>query len=434
MIIVLVRNNLVKLSGVRTVFVYPQLAFNSYVVINCFPGFNVTVRTSGSQETALHRSVLCLSYSDRRHSIDKIKRLVHLLKDCLPLQDKSMQTPLHAASVKLITDTARNDYYSEFVMAMVAKAMEIPEKTSDILNAKDNQGNTALHYLAQNDKFGFVPLSSIINAGGDISILNKKKLRPLDLAINKGCTSIIKALNTHGKTSNASCDDNIVYSADSPPASPVNQSSENQQHDVLNSSEVESQADRTNFNNADTPSLEHNEDNSSTSASEDVSPGEPTCAVNEVSSAIAATDPDPSSTADDAAAPATYLNNDVPQTACPEVSCETHDDSPATLDALSVNTDEAGPSCEASGNNVEGECRCSAIGVQTPLLSRYSCIVHIKQEQLSPVSNNSHSSTCYSYAELQITVGRWTLSNYNIFGAMSNLILTVVGHDVMTKS
>ena len=397
MISVLVRNNLVKLFGVRTVFVYPQLAFNSYVVINCFPGFNVTVRTSGSQETALHRSVLCLSYSDRRHSIDKIKRLVHLLKDCLPLQDKSMQTPLHAASVKLITDTARNDYYSEFVMAMVAKAMEIPEKTSDILNAKDNQGNTALHYLAQNDKFGFVPLSSIINAGGDISILNKKKLRPLDLAINKGCTSIIKALNTHGKTSNPSCDDNIVYSADSPPASPVNQSSENHQHDVLDSSEVESQADRTNFNNADTPSLEHNEDNSSTSVSEDVSPGEPTCAMNEVSSAIAATDPDPSSTADDAAAaaPATYLNNDVPQTACPEVSCETHDDSPATLDALSVNTDEAGPSCEASGNNVEGECRCSAIGVQTPLLSRYSCIVHIKQEQLSPVSNNSHSSTCY---------------------------------------
>lgn len=40
----------------------------------------------------------------------------------------------------------------------------------------------------------------------------------------------------------------------------------------------------------------------------------------------------------------------------------------------------------------------------------------------------------YSYAELQITVGRWTLSDYNIFGAMSNLILTVVGHDVMTKS
>lgn len=423
----------IKLSGFGTVFVYPQLAINSHVVINYFPGFNVTVRTSGSQETALHRSVLCLSYSDRRHSIDKIKRLVHLLKDCLPLQDKSMQTPLHAASVKLITDTARNDYYSEFVMAMVAKAMEIPEKTTDILNAKDNQGNTALHYLAQNDNFGFVPLCSIINAGGDVSILNKKKLRPLDFAMNKGCTSIIKALNTHGKTSNPSCDDNIV---DSPPASPVNQSSENHQHDLLNSSEVESQADRTNFNNTDTPSLEHNEDNSSTSVSEDVSQGEPTCVMNEVSSAITATDPDPDpgSTADDAAAAATDLNNDVPQTACPEISCENHDDSSATLDALSVNTDEAGPSCEASENNVEAECRCSAIGVQTPLLSRYSCIVHIKQEQLSPVSSNSHSSTCYSYAELQITVGRWTLSNYNIIGAMSNLILTVVGHHVMRKS
>ena len=40
----------------------------------------------------------------------------------------------------------------------------------------------------------------------------------------------------------------------------------------------------------------------------------------------------------------------------------------------------------------------------------------------------------YSYAELQITVGWWTLSNYNILGAMSNLILSVVGHDVVTKS
>lgn len=385
---------MVKLSGVGTVFVYAPLAINSYVVINYLAGFNVTVRTSGSQETALHRSVLCLSYSDRRHSIDKIKRLVHLLKDCLPLQDKAMQTPLHAASVKLITDTARNGFYSEFVMAMVAKAMEIPEKTTDILNAQDNQGNTALHYLAQNDNFGFVPLCSIINAGGDVSILNKKKLRPLDLAMNKGCTSIIKTLNSRGKTSNLSCDDNIVYSADSPPASPVNQSSENNPHDVLNSSEVESQADGTHSNNTDTPSLECNEDHSSTSVSEDVSLGEPTCAMNEVSSAITASDPDPGSTADDAVAAATDLNNDVPQTACPEISCENHGDSPATLDALSVNTDEAGSSCEASGNNTEEECRCTTIGVQTPLLSQYSCIVHIKQEQLSPVSNNSCSSTC----------------------------------------
>lgn len=41
----------------------------------------------------------------------------------------------------------------------------------------------------------------------------------------------------------------------------------------------------------------------------------------------------------------------------------------------------------------------------------------------------------YSYAELlPLTVGRWTLSNYNILGAMSNLILSVVGHDVVTKS
>lgn len=342
-------------------------------------GFDVTVRSVDSQETALHRSVLCLHFSNTRRNTEKVKQMVHLLKDCLPLQDKALQTPLHAAATKLITGN-KADYYSEYLKVMVAKAMEIPGKTAEILNARDQHGNTAMHYLAQNE-IGIVPLNSIISAGGDVAIVNKKKLSALDVAMNNGSTRIIKALNSAGKRPKPpSCYDNDVYSADSPPESPVN---------------LEESKDTD--GNTDTPVLECCEDSLfSTSASD---------ASNEVSSAITATPCDassaitaipcdvanvaPSYTSVDApASAAAGARDEGPQAVCSVPSCDDQDDSEATVDALSVNTDEAGPSgetvpsCETDGRHLQEIC--ASIGVQTPVINPYSCTVHIKQERLSP--------------------------------------------------
>ena len=144
--------------------------------------------------------------------------MVHMLKDCLPLQDKALQTPIHSAATKLITGF-KSEYYEYCLEQMVAKAVEIPGKTAEILNAQDQHGNTALHYLAQNE-LGFVALRAIVNAGGDISIRNKKKLSPLDIAMNNGSTRIIKILSTAVKNSrHSSRYDSNVYTTDSPPAS-----------------------------------------------------------------------------------------------------------------------------------------------------------------------------------------------------------------------
>ena len=182
------------------------------------------MRSSDTQETALHRCVLCLHFTKIRRLSEKIRQMINLLQDCLPLQDKALQTPLHAAATKLITGN-KSEYYEECLVQMVAKAEQIPGKTAEILNAKDLHGNTALHYLAQNE-IGLVALRAIVNAGGDISVRNKKKLTPLNIAMNNGCTRVIKNLSTAEKNvRHSSRYDSSIYTTDSPPESPVNSES-----------------------------------------------------------------------------------------------------------------------------------------------------------------------------------------------------------------
>ena len=196
-----------------------------------FIGFSTTVRSSDTQETALHRCVLCLHYTKIRRLSEKIRQMINLLQDCLPLQDTALQTPLHAAATKLITGN-KSDYYEECLRQMVAKAIQIPGKTAEILNARDLHGNTALHYLAQNE-IGLVALRAIIDGGGDISVRNKKKLTPLNIALNNGCTRVIKILSTaHKNSKHSSRYDSSIYTTDSPPESPVNpESLENSQNE-----------------------------------------------------------------------------------------------------------------------------------------------------------------------------------------------------------
>ncbi|KAL9974856.1 hypothetical protein ACROYT_G011952 [Oculina patagonica] len=223
-------------------------------------GFSTTVRSSDTQETALHRCILCLHYANIRRLYEKIRQMINMLKDCLSLQDKALQTPIHSAATKLITGI-KSEYYEYCLEQMVAKALEIPGKTTEILNAQDQHGNTALHYLAQNE-LGFVALRAIVDAGGDVSIRNKKKLSPLDVAMNNGSRRIIKILSTAEKNSrHSSRYDSSVYTTDSPPESPVTE-------EVVESSKDEpslidhpySLPKDSSSNNADTPALDCTEE------------------------------------------------------------------------------------------------------------------------------------------------------------------------------
>ena len=185
-------------------------------------GFSTTVRASETQETALHRCVQCLHYVGVSRVNQRIGLLVELLKDCLPLQDKGLQTPLHAAATKLIKGN-KSEFHQDCLEIMVAKAREMPGQTSEILNARDITGNTVMHYLAQTET-GFAAFCAIVQAGGNATIKNKENLTPLDVAINSGSTCIIKALNNTGKIADSLLHfEADVYMTDSPPESPSNE-------------------------------------------------------------------------------------------------------------------------------------------------------------------------------------------------------------------
>ena len=366
----------------------------------------MTVRTCPTQETALHRCILCLHYANVRRLSEKIRRTVDMLKDCLALQDEGQQTPLHAAAAKLITGN-KSDYYADCLEVMVAKAKEMPGKTSEILNAQDHLGNTALHYLAQNE-IGFVALRSIVDAGGDITIANKKKLTPLDVAMNNGSTRMIKILNSAGRKSEPSSRyDNDVYTADSPPESPVNLDENKEDENDVQSHAVndKSLGDHSYSQPTDTQALECSENSSfSTSASEDVpsvsakdasteasnegSPSNadaPSCATNDAPS-CAASDATSAPTDND---PPHANSDETPAAECNELPCDEQEDASSedSGDAPSEADEAAGPLSSTSGSCVEGQCECTSIGIQTPVINPYSCIVHIKQEKLSPVSD-----------------------------------------------
>ena len=226
--------------------------------------------------------------------------MVDMLKDCLPLQDKALQTPLHAAAIKLISG-ANSDFYEECLTQMVKKAVENPGKTADILNAQDQHGNTCLHYLAQNE-IGFVALRAIVEGKGDMAIKNKKKLTPLDVANNKGSTRIIKILTAAAKkTQNSSRYDSNVYTTESPPESPVNDEDVDQtpQDDPSHIEDPESLPEDSSPKSMDTSALECLEEcsfdtNTSADADVEASDGAPDVTEDQV------TDIAPDCTMDDA--------------------------------------------------------------------------------------------------------------------------------------
>lgn len=436
--------------------------------------------------------------------------MINLLQDCLPLQDEALQTPLHAAATKLITGNKSN-YYKECLGQMVAKAAKIPGKTAEILNARDLHGNTALHYLAQNE-IGMVALRAIVDAGGDIAVRNKKKLTPLNIAMNNGCTRVIEILSTVEKNSrHSSRYDSSIYTTDSPPESPVNpESLENSRNRPLDVEHPYNLYRNSSSNDTDTPVLECMEDPFFSTSEEDASDEVPSAITEDVvrsgfsdedhpdkpsdvhssdiddpSSFVTSdppadvTDDDPPGGIDNAPcgatddtpvvvnnfpssvrenapsdfrnesfsnatcnAPAVVLNiatagvpdnalagvphntpaglpdNIVPAGAPDNVHADAPDNGPAgvTDEASSDNTDNfhsaAGEVPSAAYDDPDEEtdtafsdngdetpsdneseladyqmaCEGNAVGVQTPGIDPYSCIVHIKQEMVSPVS------------------------------------------------
>lgn len=314
----------------------------------------------------------------RRHS-EKITRTVHLLKDCLLIQDGAMQTPLHLAAEKMLTGN-KSDYFSEWLETMVNKAKNMPGKTADILNAKDHLGNTALHYLAQNE-IGFVSLFSIVSAGGDVTITNNKNLNPLNVAMNSGSTRIIKLLSSvsERKQQGYSGYENDIYTTDSPPESPVN---------ILENTEDENDdSDRRlcyYSNGADNQLLEHSENSSSICASiaedstEDIARHVASVASNETQLSITDASGDNSHSWKQNSPTGNTRDNDLLHKKIGPANSETLNDGPSTPEA------EPCPPCHRDAT--VAHCQCNCANVEMPVIYPYTSIVHIKQEKLDSVS------------------------------------------------
>lgn len=345
-----------------------------------FLGFNVTVYSAASQESALHRCVQYLHLSNVRRHSEKIKRTVHLLKDCLLLQDGAMQTPLHVAAEKMLSGN-KSDYFSEWLETMVDKAKNMPGKTGDILNAKDHLGNTALHYLAQNE-IGFVSLYDIINAGGDVKVANNKNLNPLNVAMNSGSTRIINILTSvsEKKQQPYSGYNNDMYTTDSPPESPV---------DFLEKMVDENDGSDKSLcyysNDADNQLLEHSENSSSCASiaehvTEDIAKYASSVASNEAQLPITDGSGDNAPSWKQNSLTGNTRDNLFLHKKIGLANLETNDDGPSTSGA------EPCPPCHRDATMAHCQCNCTKLNVEMPVIYPYTSIVHIKQENLDSVS------------------------------------------------
>ena len=293
--------------------------------------------------------------------------MINLLQDCLPLQDKALQTPLHAAATKLITGN-KSDYYEECLRQMVAKAAQIPGKTAGILNATDLHGNTALHYLAQNE-IGLVALRAIVDAGGDISVRNKKKLTPLNIAMNNGCTRVIKILSTAQKNSkHSSRYDSSIYTTDSPPESPVNpENLENSQNEQFHVEHPYSLPKGNSSHDLDVSALECTEDSSFSVNEEEASDEVP---LDVTEDEVPTGSSDDTHTADqpsDVAAsdiddPSSCVTSDSPADVTDDGQCSVKDNAPChiTDDTLGVANNSTSSVAESAPSEVRDESLSNA--------------------------------------------------------------------------
>ncbi|XP_031572247.1 uncharacterized protein LOC116306346 isoform X1 [Actinia tenebrosa] len=163
-------------------------------------GFDPNVRAPTTKETALHRSLLCLELSEmflnRKMLERKVEVQIDLLKNCLILKDRSMDTPLHVVARQLL-EGRRKDHFEDCIKLMLAKLKEFyPEQFNDIINAQNSVGDSVVHILACSED-AFCGLRMVINEGAVTSTTNMDGKTPLDVATERGsikATALLKRL------------------------------------------------------------------------------------------------------------------------------------------------------------------------------------------------------------------------------------------------
>ncbi|XP_031572256.1 uncharacterized protein LOC116306346 isoform X2 [Actinia tenebrosa] len=210
-------------------------------------GFDPNVRAPTTKETALHRSLLCLELSEmflnRKMLERKVEVQIDLLKNCLILKDRSMDTPLHVVARQLL-EGRRKDHFEDCIKLMLAKLKEFyPEQFNDIINAQNSVGDSVVHILACSED-AFCGLRMVINEGAVTSTTNMDGKTPLDVATERGsikATALLKRLT----------DERMSNQTDDADLNGVTDEASNDEEEEQSTKEQRSQDNSTNTLNLD---------------------------------------------------------------------------------------------------------------------------------------------------------------------------------------
>ena len=168
--------------------------------------FDKCVTVTGLGENALHRSVLCLYKSRSKFTVKELKpkftKIVSLLSPLLSMSDDvNRDTPLHTAASMLLNTDVRVGFFQMVIEVMASFTNKMPAELdrTDILDARNNDSDTALHILAGvadrgKAEYACSAITALIQANADKTIRNNAGQTPLDIAIVKGFDNIIDEL------------------------------------------------------------------------------------------------------------------------------------------------------------------------------------------------------------------------------------------------
>lgn len=167
--------------------------------------FDPCVSVTGLGENALHRAILCLYKSRSKFTVKELKpkfsKIVSLLPQLLSMPDKvNRDTPLHTAASMLLNTDVRVSFFQVAIEVMAVYTHKLSEMDRTIvLDAKNDDGDTALHILAgvgdrAKAEYACSAVTALIQANADKTIRNAAGSTPLDIAIAKGFDNIIDEL------------------------------------------------------------------------------------------------------------------------------------------------------------------------------------------------------------------------------------------------
>ena len=181
------------------------------------PRLNLNKRWGQRSETALHRLMVC-GYSALRENTDNIlktfKKLVKLLGFLLRSKDDNRDLPIHVAAKILVerplmSDSRFDGTYTEMLKILLKMTCK---RDVELLNCRNNDGNTVMHIVAQHDK-GAEIVEMLLENGADCDLPNSEGLKPIDIARARDATDVIGLLSKNDEDLGFSKNDEELVSS-----------------------------------------------------------------------------------------------------------------------------------------------------------------------------------------------------------------------------